>query len=142
MITYRPATQSQFWVQASPFSHFFTSFSGIKDTAATSQYADGVRGRVFQLRGPKTLSEATVSSPFDPEKHYDIVDFWKSYNCEFITVTVTPVTCGEDPKPRGQRAIVIPDAQITSLSFGQVDRTSGQPATIELTFVMDNFTYN
>lgn len=142
MITYRPATQSQFWVQASPFSHYFTSFSGIKDTASTSQYADGVRGRIFQLRGPKTISEATVSTPFDPEKHYDIVDFWKAYNCEFITLTVTPVTCGEDPSPRGQRAIVIPDAQITVLSFGQVDRTSGNASTLELTFVMDNFTFS
>lgn len=142
MITYRPATQSQYWVQASPFSHFFTSFSGIKDTAATSQYADGVRGRIFQLRGPKTLSESTISTPFDPEKHYDIVDFWKAYNCEFITVTITPVTCGEDPQPRGQRAIIIPDAQISVLSFGQVDRSSSNVSTLELTFVMDNFTYN
>lgn len=142
MITYRPATQGQFWVQASPFSHYFTSFSGIKDTASTSTYADGVRGRIFQLRGPKTISEATVSTPFDPEKHYDIVDFWKAYNCEFITITVTPVTCGEDPQPRGQRAIVIPDAQLSVLSFGQVDRTSGNVSTIELTFVMDSFTFN
>lgn len=142
MLQIRPSTQSQFWVQASPWSHYFTSFSGIRDTAANSQYADGVRQRVFQLKGVKTLQEATISTPFDPRVHYDMVDFWKSHGCEFVTITVTPVTCGEDPQPLGSRTIIIPDAQFTSLSFGQVDRTSGAPSTIEMTFVMDNFTYN
>jgi hypothetical protein len=142
MISYKPITQSQFWIQASPFQHYFTNFSGIKDTAGTSQYADGIRARIFNIRGPRTLSEVTVSAPFDPEKHVDIVDFWKAYGCEFVTLTITPVSCGEDPQPIGQRTITIPDAQITSLSFGQADRTSTNVATIELTFVMDTFTYN
>jgi hypothetical protein len=31
---------------------------------------------------------------------------------------------------------------MTSLNFGAADRTSSNPATIELTFVMDTFTYN
>jgi hypothetical protein len=78
MLSYKPVTQSQFWIQASPFQHYFTNFSGIRDTAGTSQYADGVRGRIFNIRGPRTLSEVTVTVPFDPEKHADIVDFWKS----------------------------------------------------------------
>ena len=51
----------------SPFYHYFTSFSGIRDTAAASSYPDGVRQRIFQLRGPKTLAEATFSTPFDPD---------------------------------------------------------------------------
>jgi hypothetical protein len=142
MLNYKISAQSQFWIQASPFSHYFTNFSGIRDTAGTSQYADGVRGRIFNLKGPRTLSEVTISTPFDPVKHADIVDFWKAYGCEFVTVTVTPVTCGEDPQPLGQRTITIPDAQVTSLNFGQADRTSANPSTIELTFVLDTFTYN
>jgi len=101
-----------------------------------------MRQRVFQLKGVKTLQEATISTPFDPNVHYNMVDFWKSHGCEFVTITVTPVTCGENPQPLGSRTIIIPDAQFTSLSFGQVDRTSGTPSTIEMTFVMDNFTYN
>lgn len=142
MLQIRPSTQSQFWVQASPWKHYFTSFSGIRDTAANSQYADGQRQRVFQLKGVKTLQEATIMTPFDPRVHYDMVDFWKSSGCEFVTITITPVTCGEDPQPLGSRTIIIPDAQFTSLNFGAVDRTSGAPSTIEMTFVMDNFTYN
>lgn len=143
MISYKISTQGQFWIQASPFQHFFTNFSGIRDTSGTSQYADGVRGRIFNLKGPRTLAEVTVSTPFDPDKHADIVDFWKSSGCEYITLTITPVTCGEDPQPLpGGRTITIPDAQITSLNFGTVDRTSSNPSTIELTFVMDTFTYN
>jgi len=142
MLSYKPSTQSQFWIQASPFQHFFTNFSGIRDTSGTSQYADGIRGRIFNLKGPRTISEVTMSVPFDPLQHYDIVDFWKTYGCEFVTLTVTPVTCGEDPQPLGQRTITVPDAQMTSLNFGQADRTSSNPATIELTFVLDTFTYN
>ena len=138
----RPSTQAQYWVQASPWSHYFTSFTGIRDTASTSQYADGIRQRIYQLKGPKTLAEATLSTPFDPLVHFDMVDFWKQHGCEFITVQVTPVTCGENPQPLGSRTIIVPDAQFTSLTFGQVDRTSGNPSTIEMTFVMDNFTFN
>jgi len=118
------------------------SFTGIKDTAVTSPYADGSTQRVFQLKGPKTLTEMTLSTPFDPTVHYDIVDFWKSNGCEFVTLQVTPVTCSEDPQPLGTRTIIVPDAQMTSLTFGSVDRTSGNPSTIEITFVGDNFTYN
>jgi hypothetical protein len=141
MIQIRPSTQSQFHVQASPWAHYFTSFSGIRDTAATSQYADGVRQRVFNLKGAKTLAEMTISTPFDPIQHADIIDFWKSHGCEFITVTITPVTCGEDPQTLGNRVIILPDVQLTSVNFGAVDRTSGQPSTIEVTFVSDNYLY-
>lgn len=141
MITTRPISQSQWWVQASPWAHFFTQFSGIRDTAGTAQYPDGVRQRIFQLKGPRTLSEVTMTTPFDPERHADIVDFWKSENCEYISLVITPVTCGEDPQPF-DRTITVPDAQMSGLFFGQVDRTSGNPATIELTFVLDSFTYN
>lgn len=142
MLNIKPVTQSQFWIQASVWSHYFTNFSGIRDTAGTSQYADGVRGRIFNLRGPRTLAEVTLSTPFDPEAHADIVDFWKTYGCEYLTLTVTPVSCGEDPQPIGQRTIVVPDAQMTALNFGTVDRTSSNVSTIELVFVMDTFTYN
>lgn len=142
MIQIRPATQSQFYIQASPFAHYFTSFNGIRDTAATSQYADGIRQRTFNLKGPKTLAEMTVSTPFDPVQHADVLDFWKSHGCDFITLTITPVTCGEDPQPLGTRTLIIPDAQLTSVNGFTIDRTSGQPSTLELTFVGDNFTYN
>jgi hypothetical protein len=141
MLKIRPSTQSQFWVQATPWAHFFTSFTGIRDTAATSQYADGITQRVFQLKGVKTLQEATIATPFDPQIHFDMVDFWKAHGCEFVTIFITPVTCGEDPRPLGSRRIIIPDAQFTSLNFGQVDRTSGVPSTIEMTFVMDSFQF-
>jgi hypothetical protein len=142
MIKIRPSTQSQYLVTASPWAHYFTSFSGIRDTAVTGQYADGQTQRVYQLKGPKTLTEFTLTVPFDPTVHYDVVDFWKNSGCDFLSLTVTPVTCGEDPQPLGTRTIIVPDAQMTSLNFGTVDRTSGNPSTIEITFVGDSFTFN
>jgi hypothetical protein len=142
MLQIKPIVQSQFFVQASPFAHYFLSFSGIRDTAATSQYASGFTQRVYNLKGPKTLSECTVSAAWDPVQMADIVDYWKASTCDFLSLTITPVTCGENPQPLGTRTIIIPDAQMTSLNFGQVDRTSGNPSTIELTFVGDNFLYS
>ena len=142
MIKIRPTTQSQYLVIASPWRHYFTSFSGIRDTSATAQYPDGQTQRIYQLKGPKTLAEFNLAAPFDPEVHYDIVDFWKKSSCDFITLTITPTTCGDDMAQRGTRTIIVPDAQMTSLNFGVVDRTSSNPSTIELTFVGDSFTFS
>lgn len=142
MIKIRPSTQSQYLVTASPWAHYFTSFSGIRHTASTAQYADGVTQQIYQLKGPKTLAEFNLAVPFDPTIHFDVIDFWKTSGCDYLSLTVTPVTCGEDPQPLGTRTIIVPDAQMTSLNFGIVDRTSGNPSTIELTFVGDTFTFN
>jgi hypothetical protein len=142
MIKIRPSTQSQYLVTASPWAHYFTSFSGIRHTASTAQYADGVTQQIYQLKGPKTLAEFNLAVPFDPTIHFDVIDFWKNSGCDYLSLTVTPVTCGEDPQPLGTRTIIVPDAQMTSLNFGVVDRTSGNPSTIELTFVGDTFTFN
>jgi hypothetical protein len=88
------------------------------------------------------IKEMTLSTPFDPTKHTDIVDFWTTGNCDFITVSVTPVTCGENPQRLGSRQLLLLDAQLSSLTFGQVDRTSGNPSTLELTLVSDNFRFS
>ena len=141
MIQIRPSTQSQFLVTCSLWQHYFLSFSGLRDTAATGNYADGVRQRIFQLKGPKTVSEFTISAAFDVIKHADILDAWKSLDCSFCAFTVTPVTCGEDPQPLGSRQLIMPDSQITSVNAFSVDRSSSNPSTIEITAVTDNWTY-
>lgn len=142
MIKYRPVTQSQFWVQCASFSHYFTTFSGIKDTASTSQYSDGSTNRIYQLKGPRTLSEVTISTPFDPERHADIIDFWKQFGCEFLTLTVTPIDCSGTPaRLPGARQIIMPESQLTSVSFGQVDKTSSNVSMLEMNFVLDSFQY-
>lgn len=143
MIKYRPITQSQWWVQCASFSNYFTTFSGIKDTASTSQYADGSNNRIYQLKGPRTLSEVTISTPFDPVLHKNIIDTWKNTGCEFLTLTVTPIDCnGENPQRlAGSSQIIMPEAQLTSLTFGQADKTSSNVSMLELTFVLDSFQY-
>ena len=142
MINIRPITQSQFLVKTSLIDDlYFTSFSGIRDTSATSQYAHGTQQRIYNLRGPKTLAEMTLSAPFDPQVHAALLDIWNSTdNCKYFTTTITPVTCGENPEKIG-REIVVYQSQLSSINFGQVDRTSGNPSTIEVTIVGDYFTY-
>lgn len=141
MIQIRPSTQSQFLVTCSLWQHYFLTFSGLRDTSATSQYADGMRQRIFQLKGPKTISEFTISAAFDPVKHADILDAWKAQTCEYVTFSVTPVQCGEDPQPIGSRQLIMPSAQLTSVNAFTVDRSSANPSTIEITAVTDDWTY-
>jgi hypothetical protein len=142
MIQIRPVTQSQFLLTLSPFGNtYWTSFSGLRDTAATSTYPDGTRQRIYQLKGPKTTAEATFSVPFDVEKHAEIIDFYKADTCSRLTASVVPVSCGENPQPLGSRTLFLLEAQITSLSGFETDRSSANPSILTLTLVYDDFTY-
>lgn len=142
MLNIRPITQSQFLVFTSLTPDlYFTTFTGVRDTSATSQYAHATQQRIYNLRGPKTLAEMTLSTPFDPEIHAALVDIWNGTdNCQYFTTTVTPVTCGENPQPIGRELIVF-NCQWSSINFGAVDRSSGNPSTLEATIVGDYYTY-
>lgn len=142
MIKYSPIPTSQWWVQTSAWSHYFTTFTGIQDEAQPMDYADGQTIRINKLVGPRNINPIQISCPFDPIQHADIVDFWKAYGCDFITITVTPVTCGEDPEPLpGGRTLVIPEAKMNGLQFAQVDRAQAQVSMIQASFVLNNYTY-
>lgn len=142
MIKYNPIPQSQWWVQTSAFSHYFTQFSGIKDTAQAIDYPDGQAVRIHKLTGPRNIDPVQMSCPFDPDQHADIVDFWKAYGCEFLTITVTPVTCGEDPEPLpGGKILVIPEAKMNELTFAQVNRSQAEVSMINLGFLVNTYTY-
>lgn len=137
-----PVTNSQYLVEAPELgSYYFTSFSGIKDQAQTSTYADGSSSRIYQLKGPRQLQQFTLSVPFDPEQHRSVVEFWKNQPCKTVSITVTPVTCGDEPTAIGPK-ITITDAQLISLSFAQADRTSANVSMLELGFIANDFTYS
>lgn len=145
MARIRPSTQAQFHVQTSLASgeFYFTTFSGITDQAGTTTYADGQVGRIFQLRTAKTIQAFTISTPFDPIIHKPLVDAWLDYQCQPISITVTPVGCGESQsRLENSPQLIINDAQVTSLKFLNVDRAANNVSMIELGFVADTYTYN
>lgn len=137
-----PVTNSQwrvsFTVAGGEF--YFTTFSGIKDNAQTSTYADGQSSIIYNLRGPRQLQQMTLSTPFDPEFHSDIVVWWKTYTCEKFNLQVVPVDCNSQPLA-GASPVIIVDAMAVQLNFAQVDRTSSNVSMLELGFVANEFTY-
>lgn len=149
MIKYSPIPTSQWWVQTSAFSHYFTKFSGIQDQAQSVDYADGQSVRIQKLIGPRSIQPITLSTPFDPVLHADVIDFWRGYSsdgtnsmCAFITVTITPVTCGETPEPLpGGRIIILPECKLNSVKFGEVDRSQPAVSMIELGFTVNDYSY-
>jgi hypothetical protein len=142
MLSYSPIPTSQWWVQTSAWSHYFTTFSGISDQAQPIDFPDGQTIRIHKLVGPRNIGPLTLSCPFDPIAHGDIVDYWKAYSCDFLTIIATPVTCGEDPTPlQNTRVLTVPEAKMNGLTFAQVDRASAAVSMIQLSFVVNNYTY-
>lgn len=139
----RPITNSQWKVSFSfgTNEHFFTTFSGIKDNAQTSTFADGQSNIIYNLRGPRQLQQMTLSTPFAPDTHKEIITWWKEYTCDPITINIQVVDCNGVAIVDGG-SVLVTDAQVTSLSFAQVDRTSSNVAMLELGFVGNEFTYN
>jgi hypothetical protein len=137
----RPLTNSQWKVSFSIAGgdFYFTTFSGIKDNAQTSTYADGVSSIIYNLRGPRQLQSMTVSTPFDPDVHSPLISWWKEYDCQPITIQVQPVDCNSQSIGS---AITILDAQVTQINFANVDRSSSNVSMLELGFVANEFTYN
>ena len=138
----KPVTNSQWKVNISTIASdlYFTSFSGIKDQAQTSTYADGTTGRIYQVKGPRQLQQFTLSIPFDPENPsmQALIAHWQTKPCEAVNILVTPVACGDQGEARGQ-TININSAQMISLSYAQVDRTSSNVSMLELGFIADDF---
>lgn len=137
----RPITNSQWKVSFSiaGSEYYFTTFSGVKDTAQTSTYADGQSSIIYNLRGPRQLQQMTLSTPFDPDVHRNLVTWWKEYTCEFVTLQIVPQDCNSNAL---DGTITVLDAQVTSISFAQVDRTSSNVSMLELGFVANEFIYD
>lgn len=142
----RPITNSQYKVSISNVPggpHFFTTFSGIKDNAQTSTYADGQSNIIYNLRGPRQLQQVTMSVPFDPTEHKVLVEWWKLYTCEPVTIQIDVVDCnGTIETGSRQFQITITDAQVVQLNFAQVDRTSSNVSMLEFAFIAHEFTIN
>lgn len=140
----RPLTNSQYQVTLSTNAggpYFFTTFSGIKDNAQTSTYADGVSNIIYSLRGPRQLQQVTLSTPFSPKEHQGLIEWWKSYTCESVTIEIKVVNCNGEVRTQAKDGMTIKiyDAQITQLNFAQVDRTSSNVSMLELGFVCNYF---
>lgn len=139
MAILRPITKAQYEVSftalgGQSFTAVFTKFSGIKDSSDDSTYANGTGNRIYHLVGPRTADNVTLTAPYDPSIFKTLEQFWLTYNCEPITVTVTPRDCsGQGAAPTGGQYTCY-ECQFLSITTGEVDRESGDVAEIEVEF--------
>jgi hypothetical protein len=137
MAILRPITKAQYEVSFTAvggptFTSVFTKFSGVKDSADSNTYANGTGNRLYHLVGPRTADNVTLSAPYDPTIFKSLEQFWLTYNCNPITVTVTPRDCSGNGDAAGGGQYVMYECQFTSITTGEVDRESGDVQEIEI----------
>jgi hypothetical protein len=135
----QPITKAAYVVRCNGFRFEFTQFSGINDTASSSEYASGTGNRIRKVVGPRTIDDVTLTAPYDPEFATEAEIFWLEYECEPLTITIQPTTCGNNPVDLGD-PYVLYGCRLQSLKTGEVDRESSDVQKIELTFTVDYWT--
>jgi len=140
MAILRPLTKSQYEVSFTAIggptlTAVFTKFSGIKDSAEESKYANGTGNRLFHVIGPRTADNVTLNAPYDPTIFKQLEQFWLTYNCNPITITVTPRDCTGTGTAAGGGQYVCYECQFLSITTAEVDRESGDVQEIECEFV-------
>lgn len=137
MAILRPITKAQYEVSLASgggrtFTSVFTKFSGVSDSSDTSTYANGTGNRLFHVVGPRTADNITLTAPYDPTVFKDLEQFWLDYNCEYITVTVTPRDCsGVGSAPTGGQYVMY-ECRFVTITTADVDRESGDVQEIEI----------
>jgi len=142
MAILRPLTKSQYEVSFTAIggptlTAVFTKFSGIKDSAEESKYANGTGNRLFHVIGPRTADNVTLNAPYDPTIFKQLEQFWLTYNCNPITITVTPRDCTGTGTAAGGGQYVCYECQFLSITTAEVDRESGDVQEIEVEFVVN-----
>jgi len=137
MAILRPITKAQYEVSFTAvggptFTSVFTKFSGVKDSADSNTYANGTGNRLYHVVGPRTADNVTLSAPYDPTIFKSLEQFWLTYNCNPITVTVTPRDCTGNGDAAAGGQYVMYECQFTSITTGEVDRESGDVQEIEI----------
>ena len=132
-----PISKSGFIMYVGGLEFFWTQFSGISDTSATGEYANGTGRRIHKVIGPRTIDDVTLTMPYDPLQANQIEQFWLEYDCQFLTITVQPVNC-DGESPLGD-PYILEGCQLISLTVAEADRESGDVGTIELGFTVNTW---
>jgi hypothetical protein len=138
MAILRPITKSQYVVSFTAaggpsFNAVFTKFGGVKDSSDSSTYANGTGNRIYHLVGPRTADNVNLTAPYDPLIFKGLEQFWLNYNCQSMTVTITPSDCkGDGGEAPGGGQYILYDCRFVSINTADVDRESGDVQEIEI----------
>lgn len=142
MAILRPLTKAQYIVTFTAlggpsFVAVFTKFGGINDSSDSSTYANGTGNRIYHVVGPRTADNVQLTAPYDPAIFKALENFWLDYNCQPITITVTPKSCDGDGAAPGGGEYICYECQFVSIVTGEVDRESADVQTIEVEFTVN-----
>ena len=142
MAILRPITKSQYEVSFTAlggptFTSVFTQFSGVNDSSDSTAYANGTGNRLYHVVGPRTADNVTLTAPYDPGIFKALEQFWLAYNCEPITITVTPRDCTGEGAAAGGGQYIMYECQFVSITTGDVDRESGDVQTIDVEYTVN-----
>jgi hypothetical protein len=132
-----PITKASFLMTVEGINLYWTTFSGVNDSAETGQYAQGTGNRIFKVVGPRSIEDVELTAPYDPEVAQEIEQFWLDYNCAPLTVTIQPVQC--DGESSAGAAYILEGAQLQALTVAEADRESGDVATITLKLTVNSW---
>lgn len=132
-----PITKAAFLVTIEGINLYWTTFSGISDSAESGQYANGTGNRIFKLVGPRSIEDVELSSPYDPVQALETEAVWLEYNCQPLTISVQPVTC--DGETSIGNAYILEGCQLQSLTVAEVDRESSDVGTITLKLTVNSW---
>ena len=142
MAILRPLTKAQYEVSFTAlngptFTAVFTKFGGIKDSSDSSDYANGTGNRIYHVVGPRKADNVDLTAPYDPTIFKALENFWLEYNCNPITITVTPRDCsGRGSAPAGG-AYIMYECQFVSINTAEVDRESGNVQEMQVSFTVN-----
>lgn len=142
MAILRPITKAQYEVSMTAiggptFTAVFTKFSGVKDSSDSSEYANGTGNRKYHVVGPRTADNVTLNAPYDPLIFKQLETFWLNYNCNPVTITVTPKDCIGVGSASGGGQYICYECQFVSITTADVDRESGDVQEIEVEFTVN-----
>jgi hypothetical protein len=142
MAILRPLTKAQYEVSFTAiggptFTAVFTKFGGIKDSADSSTYANGTGNRLYHVVGPRKADNVSLTAPYDPTIFKALEQFWLDYNCNPITITITPKDCTGQGAAAAGGQYVCYECQFTSISTADVDRESGNVQEIMAEFTVN-----
>lgn len=144
MAILRPITKAQYEVSfvgpnGPTLIATFTKFSGIKDSSASGEYANGTGNRIYHVVGPRKADNITLTAPYDPRLYKRLERYWLRYNCEYITVTITPRDCIGNGSAPGGGEYTCYGCRFVSINTADVDRESGNVQTIEIVLTVNSW---
>lgn len=129
------AAARQFLVTAAGIEGTFATKSGGNKTSSANKVWDGGSLVPDVLAAPPEVDDLTISRPYDPDRDQDLLTALLAMVGQFrTTVTVAP-TYGDLTRTRSKPR-VYSNCLLTGVTEPEVDASSGDPATFELTFAV------